>query len=68
MIDQCRGPQRACFWRAGVEWKGRGKVAMSYYKFVPSDDVPIDDGKKYYVIDGPPYLSQKLSRYSTEAA
>jgi len=51
-----------------VEWKGRGKVAMSYYKFVPSDDVPIDDGKKYYVIDGPPYLSQKLSRYSTEAA
>jgi hypothetical protein len=50
------------------QWQGRGKVAMSYYKFVPSDDVPIHDGKKYYVIDGPPYMSQKLSRYSTEAA
>jgi hypothetical protein len=50
------------------QWQGRGKVAMSYYTFVPSDDVPIHDGKKYFVIDGPPYLSQNLSRYRTEAA
>jgi hypothetical protein len=41
---------------------------MSYYKFVPFDSVPIHDSKKYYVIDGPPYLSQRLSPYSTEAA
>jgi hypothetical protein len=67
VIDQCRGPQRVRFCALG--WNGRAAGgAMSYYQFVCSDDVPIHDGKKYYVIDGPPYLSQKLLRYSTEAA
>jgi hypothetical protein len=50
------------------QWKGRGKVAKSYYRFTPTDSVPIHDGKKYYVIDGPPYLNQRLSRYSSEVA
>jgi hypothetical protein len=47
------------------QYAGRGKVDFSYYRFAPTDSVPIHDGKKYYVIDGPPYLNQKLSTSSS---
>jgi hypothetical protein len=49
------------------QYVGRGKVDFSYYKFAPADSLAIHDGKKYYIIDGPPYLNQRLSRDSSAA-